>query len=98
MRIFFVDTQKSFVGKGFPPCLRVFFLTEFLQQIFGYIVSNLLCVVENKQSSIVLLFMFFCLLHARVKGPTILSRYCFYLVGAVIVMSPLEVTITAPTK
>ena len=79
-----------------------FFLTEFLQQIFGYIVSNLLCVVcmlvENKQSSIVLLFMFFCLLHARVKGPTILSRYCFYLVGAVIVMSPLEVTITAPTK
>ena len=25
MRIFFVDTQKSFVGKGFPPCLRVFF-------------------------------------------------------------------------
>ena len=45
MRIFFVDTQKSFVGKGFPPCLRVFFLTEFLQQILGYIVSNLLCVV-----------------------------------------------------
>ena len=36
MRIFFVDTQKSFVGKGFPQCLRVF-LTEFLQQIFGYI-------------------------------------------------------------
>ena len=27
-----------------------------------------------------------------------LSRYCFYLVGVVIVTSPLDVTITAPTK
>ena len=28
----------------------------------------------------------------------ILSRYCFYLVGAVIVTSSGDVTITAPTK
>ena len=37
-------------------------------------------------------------LQSEVKGPTRLPRYCLYLVGAVIVMSSGDVTITAPTK
>ena len=35
---------------------------------------------------------------SQLKGSTILSRYCFYLVGAVIVTSSGDVIITAPTK
>ena len=37
-------------------------------------------------------------IYMNVKGPTILSRYCFYLVGAVNVTSSGNITITAPSK
>ena len=35
---------------------------------------------------------------SQLKGPTRLSRYCFYLEGAVVVTSNGDITITTPSK